>query len=192
MSAFDRFESRVVPLPIDDIDTDQIIPARFLKTTVREGLGQFAFADWRNNTDGSPKAEFPLNRPEHAGAEVLVAGRNFGCGSSREHAPWALVDQGFKAIVARSFADIFKQNALKNGLLPIAVEETFHAQLLELRADEKVAIDLDSQTITLPSGETASFDIDPFAKRCLMEGVDQLGYLLAFTDRIAAHEDARS
>lgn len=191
MSQFAQFVSRVVPLPIDDIDTDQIIPARFLKTTVRVGLGKFAFADWRLNADGSDKASFPLNMPEHKGASVLVAGRNFGCGSSREHAPWALVDCGFKAVVARSFADIFKGNALKNGLLPIAVDEDFHTKILALSATDNVTVDLESQKISLPSGESVSFDIDPFSKRCLIDGVDELGYLLSFADKIAAHEEAR-
>lgn len=191
MSSFAQFVSRVAPLPLDDIDTDQIIPARFLKTTVREGLGQFAFADWRRNADGSDNADFVLNKPRHKGAGILVAGRNFGCGSSREHAPWALVDVGFKAVVARSFADIFKGNALKNGLLPIAVDEDFHGKVLALGADDEVAVDLEAQKISLPSGESASFDINPFSKRCLIDGVDELGYLLSFVDRIAAHEEAR-
>ena len=192
MPGFDRLTSRVVPLGLDDVDTDQIIPARYLKTTVREGLGQHAFADWRREADGAPKASFPLNKPEHQGARVLVAGRNFGCGSSREHAPWALTDAGFRAVVALSFADIFRQNALKNGLLPVAVDEAFHAKVFALGADENVTIDLDAQTIALPSGESSSFDIDPFARRCLLQGVDELGYILSFSDRIAAHEAARS
>lgn len=191
MTGFARFSSRVVPLPKDDVDTDQIIPARFLKTTVREGLGQHAFADWRRQAGGTPDPSFPLNKPEHQGAQVLVAGRNFGCGSSREHAPWALVDCGLRAVVALSFADIFRQNALKNGLLPVVVDEAFHAALLALSASDEVTLDLASQTIALPSRQSVSFDVDPFAKRCLMDGVDELGYLLSFTDRIEKHEEAR-
>lgn len=191
MTGFARFKSRIVPLPKDDVDTDQIIPARFLKTTVREGLGQHAFADWRRQADGTPDASFPLNKPEHQGAKVLVAGRNFGCGSSREHAPWALVDCGLRAVVALSFADIFRQNALKNGLLPVVVDEAFHAAVLALSSTDELTIDLASQTLTLPSGQSATFAVDPFSKRCLMDGVDELGYLLSFTDRIALHEEAR-
>ena len=195
MEPFEKLESRVVPLVADNVDTDQIIPARFLKVTDKEGLGERLFADWRYEADGSPKPDFVLNQPRHQGAQVLLAGANFGSGSSREHAPWALVDWGFKAIVARSFADIFQGNALKNGLLPIPVDAEAHAALaaaLEADPAATVSIDVAAQTLTLPGGEVVEFLLDPFSKHCLLQGVDELGYLLGFEDAIAAHEARRA
>jgi 3-isopropylmalate/(R)-2-methylmalate dehydratase small subunit len=173
--------SRFVLLPIDDADTDQIIPARFLKTTSRAGLGAHLFADRRG-------PEFPLDRPEARGAQVLVAGRNFGCGSSREHAPWALGDAGFRAIIALGIADIFRANSIKNGIVPIVVDEAFHAKLTAAPNSE-VVIDLDKLTVSMRnSGATASFALDPFARHCLMAGIDELGLLLGQLDAIAAYE----
>jgi 3-isopropylmalate/(R)-2-methylmalate dehydratase small subunit len=183
--------STYVVLRADNVDTDQIIPARFLKVTDKKGLGEALFADWRRRPDGSLEPDFPLDRPDAAGAGILVAGANFGCGSSREHAPWALVGAGLRAVVARSFADIFKQNALKNGLLPVAVDAAMHARLIDARlADPRARIDIDlpSQTIAIAGGPSARFDIDPFAKECLVHGVDELGYLLARLPDIERHE----
>lgn len=188
------FSSRVLPLIVDDVDTDQIIPARFLKVTDKVGLGLKLFSDWRYEADGSPKSDFPLNDAKHAGAQVLLAGHNFGCGSSREHAPWSLVDFGFRAVIATSFADIFGGNSLKNGLLPIVLEPALHAELraaVEGDPTVEVHVDLESQTVTLPSGKRASFPVDPFAKTMLLEGVDELGYLLAKEASIAAFEARR-
>jgi len=181
---FTTLESTYVVLPADNVDTDQIIPARFLKVTDKRGLGTSVFADWRLRPDGTPNPDFPLNRPDAAGAHVLVAGVNFGCGSSREHAPWALVGWGLRAIVAPSFADIFKQNAMKNGLLPVEVDPEVHARIVEARhADPKarLTIDLHTQTVGIvgiAGGQSTRFEIDPFAKECLLNGVDELGYLL--------------
>jgi len=186
---FTRLSSTAVVLSADDVDTDQIIPARFLKGTSKTGLGAHLFADWR------AQAGFPLLAPEAAGAQILVTGTNFGCGSSREHAPWALVDFGFRAIIARSFADIFKENATKNGLLPIALPEAACARVEQaVRANPKLtlAIDLATQRVALPDGGAFEFAIDPFAKHCLANGLDELGYILAFADRITAHEQRRS
>lgn len=191
MEPIRTFESTLVALPAENIDTDQIIPARFLKVTDKAGLGEALFADWRYRDDGSPDPDFPLNRPEARGAEVLVAGDNFGCGSSREHAPWALTGWGLRAILSTSFADIFKNNALKNGLLPIELEPAVHAKLMrDVQADRaaKVKVDLADQSVTLPDGSKVTFQVDPFAKRCLLEGVDQLGYLLGFDEQIKAFE----
>jgi 3-isopropylmalate/(R)-2-methylmalate dehydratase small subunit len=193
MARFTTLTARVAVLPVNDIDTDQIIPARFLKTTDKSGLGKSLFADWRYQADGSPKADFVLNQPGAAGAQVLLAGDNFGCGSSREHAPWALTGFGFRAIVSTSFADIFRSNALKNGLLPVAIDAAAHAALLAaLRADPsaQVTVDLASQTLTLPGGQRVAFPIDAFARTCLLDGVDELGYILKQEARIAAHEKA--
>ncbi len=179
--AFRTLDATYVVLSADNVDTDQIIPARFLKTTDKKGLGDSVFADWRLRQDGTPNPDFPLNRPDAKGAQVLVAGINFGCGSSREHAPWALVGWGLKAIVAQSFADIFKGNAMKNGLLPVAVDAAAHAKIVEARhADPKarLSIDLPAQTVSLGGSIVAKFEIDPFAKECLVNGVDELGYLL--------------
>jgi len=189
------FSSRVLPLIVDDVDTDQIIPARFLKVTDKVGLGKKLFSDWRYEADGSPKPGFPLNDPKHAGARVLLAGHNFGCGSSREHAPWSLVDYGFRAVIATSFADIFGGNSLKNGLLPIVLEPALHAELraaVEADPTVEIHVDLASQTVTLPSGKSASFPVDPFAKTMLLEGVDELGYLLGKDAAIAAFEARRA
>ncbi|MGO9834840.1 MAG: 3-isopropylmalate dehydratase small subunit [Polyangiaceae bacterium] len=178
---FTTLASTYVVLPADNVDTDQIIPARFLKVIDKRGLGQNVFADWRLRTDGTPNPDFPLNRPDAAGAHILVAGVNFGCGSSREHAPWALVGWGLRAIVAPSFADIFRQNAMKNGLLPVEVDAVVHSRIVEARhvdANARLTIDLPAQTLTLAGGPSVPFEIDPFAKECLVHGVDELGYLL--------------
>jgi 3-isopropylmalate/(R)-2-methylmalate dehydratase small subunit len=181
----------MVAMPIENIDTDQIIPARFLKTTSKAGLGQHLFADWRYQPDGTAKPDFVLNQPETGGAHILLTGDNFGCGSSREHAPWALMDFGFRAIISTSFADIFRNNALKNGLLPIIVDAETHLQLLSLVEEEpgtRITIDLASQTLGLPDGRNAIFPMDEFSKICLLEGIDQLGYLIKHQAEIAAYE----
>ncbi len=194
MPAFREVTSPVVLLVQNDIDTDQIIPARYLKTTQKTGLGKVLFNDWRYDETGAPKADFPLNRPGAAGSKILVAGDNFGCGSSREHAPWALGDFGFRAIIARSFADIFRGNALKNGLLPVAIGEAMHAALVAaVQKDPSalVTVDLEAQEVELPGGKRAPFTVDAFARRCLLEGVDELGYLQSFTDRVEAFERRR-
>ena len=186
-------QSHAVLLQRDDIDTDQIIPARFLTTTTRSGLGRNLFSDWRYAADGAPIADFVLNAPSSAGAQVLVAGRNFGCGSSREHAPWALTDWGFRAVIASSFADIFRSNAAKNGLLTIALDEaTLTALHATLAADPAatITVDLPNQVVHLPGGITAGFDVDPFSKRCLIDGLDELGALLADLPAIEAWEVA--
>jgi 3-isopropylmalate/(R)-2-methylmalate dehydratase small subunit len=183
-------ESTTVVLPRENVDTDQIIPARFLKVTDKKGLGKVLFCDWRYDAGEKPKPDFILNRPEAQGCQVLVAGDNFGCGSSREHAPWALVDAGFRAVVSTSIADIFRNNALKNGLVPVIVPPAAHAALLAAPGAE-VTIDLESRTITLPDGGTATFPIDGFARYCLMNGVDELGYLLAQEEAIARFERTR-
>ena len=186
----DTIESKTVALPIDNIDTDQIIPARFLKTTSMEGLGDNLFLDWRYLADDSPNPDFPLNKPSAKGAQILITGDNFGCGSSREHAPWALVQYGFKAILSTSFADIFKGNALKNGLLPIVIPADIHAELLKWPGIT-MKVDLASQTVTLAGGRTVEFPIDPFAKECLLQGVDELGYMMKQEPAIAAYEAKR-
>ena len=195
MASFTTLTARVVVLPVNDIDTDQLIPARFLKTTDKAGLGKSLFADWRYEADGSPKAGFVLNQPGAAGAQVLLAGDNFGCGSSREHAPWALTGFGFRAVVSTSFADIFRNNALKNGLLPVQLDEETHQHLSDL-LDElpgaTVTVNLAEQELLLPDGQTVHFPIDAFSKACLVNGMDELGYLLSFSDRIAAFENRRS
>ena len=188
MKPFTAFESPIAVLPVANVDTDQIIPARFLKITTKEGLGLKLFHDWRYREDGSPRPEFILNQPAAQGAQVLVAGDNFGCGSSREHAPWALADAGFRAVVSTSFADIFHQNALKNAVLPIVVPPDTHAKLLATASGTKVRVDLEAQTLTLPDGTTATFPADPFRKRCLLLGVDELGYLMQFEKEIADYE----
>jgi 3-isopropylmalate/(R)-2-methylmalate dehydratase small subunit len=191
MKPFTNFRSRLVPLAINNIDTDQIIPARFLKTTSKEGLDRQLFCDWRYDAQGNPKPDFILNQPRAAGAQVLLAGDNFGCGSSREHAPWALTQFGFRAIVSTSFADIFTGNALKNSLLPIRVPADVHAELFAAVAanpDATVAIDLAAQTLTTPAGRVVPFSIDAFSKHCLLEGVDELGYILKQAGAIGAYE----
>jgi len=191
MIAIRQVRSRTVVLPATDVDTDQIIPARFLTTTSRDGLGRALFADWRLDADGRPRPEFALNRPEAAGCEILIAGRNFGCGSSREHAPWALLDFGFRAVVSTSIADIFSSNALKNGLLPVRVDAATHAWLLANPGVE-IEIDLESKTLRLPDGKRAEFPIEPFARHCLLNGIDQLGYLLSQRPAIDAFEGRRA
>jgi 3-isopropylmalate/(R)-2-methylmalate dehydratase small subunit len=191
MAQFKTLRSRAVLLPVNDVDTDQIIPARFLKVTDKAGLGASLFADWRYAGDGSPRAGFVLNQPGAQDAAILVAGDNFGCGSSREHAPWALVGFGFRAVVSTSFADIFRNNALKNGLLPVVVESPTHAEILALVRSDPTAdftIELGTQTLTLPNGRGVVFPVDPFAKTCLLNGVDELGYILRFEPEIASFE----
>ena len=190
MIKFIPFESRMVLMPIDNIDTDQIIPARFLKTISKEGLGDQLFYDWRYDAEGNPKPEFILNQPQSKAAQVLLAGDNFGCGSPREHAPWALTQYGFRAVISTSFADIFKGNSLKNSLLPIVVSPEIHAALFQ-QADGVVKIDLASQTLTLPDGRAVEFAVDAFAKHCMMEGVDELGYILNQGAAIAQFEASR-
>ena len=194
MKPFTNFESRVVPMSINNIDTDQIIPARFLKTTSKQGLDRQLFNDWRYDAQGNPKPDFILNQPRGQNAQVLLAGDNFGCGSSREHAPWALTQFGFRAVISTSFADIFKQNSLKNSLLPIVVPPEVHAELfaaLDANPEATVKIDLAAQTVTTPSGRRVEFPVDGFSKHCLLEGVDELGYILAREPEIAAFEAKR-
>ena len=193
MEKFTRFDSPLAVLPVDNIDTDQIIPARFLKTISKAGLGDQLFFDWRYNADGSPRADFVLNSDAAKAAGVLLAGDNFGCGSSREHAPWALTQYGFRAVISTSFADIFRGNALKNSLLPVIVSRDVHASLLAQVAanpQARVQVDLETQTLTLPDGTTAEFPIDGFSKTCLLEGIDELGFLLKHEAEIAAFESA--
>ena len=202
MTAFTRVESRAVVLAVDSIDTDQIIPARYLRTVSRVGLGDHLFHDWRYDAEGRPTADFVLNRPEARGAAILVGGLNFGCGSSREHAAWALGEFGFRAVIALSFADILRQNALKNGIVPVVVPPDAHAELLARLARDPAAVvtvDLVSRSVTLPGGASVGFPIDAFARECLLNGVDELGYVLAQEERITAYErqhppslDARS
>jgi 3-isopropylmalate/(R)-2-methylmalate dehydratase small subunit len=191
MQAFTSITSRTVVLPRTDIDTDQIIPARFLRTTVREGLGQQLFSDWRYLADGRPNPDFVLNKPEAAGCTVLVGGRNFGCGSSREHAPWALLDFGIRAVISTEFADIFRSNALKNGLVPVIVDDAT-LQWLIGHPGVEVTVDLASSSVKLPGGKSVTFPIEPFARYCLMHGVDQLGYLLSKNAEISAYEQRRA
>ena len=187
---FEKIESKIAVLPIDNIDTDQIIPARYLKSISKDGLGEGLFRDWRRNADGTPKPDFVLNQPQAQGVEILVTGDNFGCGSSREHAPWALVQNGIRAVISTSFADIFKGNALKNQLLPVVVPADAHAELLK-SPWALVKIDLAAQTVTLPSGRAVEFPIDAFSKTCLVEGVDELGYMLQQDSAITAFEAKR-
>ncbi len=187
MDAVTKIASRTVVLPLDDIDTDQIIPARYLTTTVREGLGQHLFRDWRYNADGSEVADFVLNQPESEGAAILVAGRNFGCGSSREHAPWALLDYGFQVVISTEIADIFFHNSLKNGFIPVIVDNETHRWLLD-HPGVDVTADLDTLTLTIPEHEPIPFNIDRFARYCLLNGVDQLGFLRQHNDAIDAYE----
>jgi 3-isopropylmalate/(R)-2-methylmalate dehydratase small subunit len=191
MKPFTNFESRVVPMPVNNIDTDQIIPARFLTTTTRTGLGRQLFTDWRYAPDGTPKPDFPLNRPDAAGCQILVAGRNLGCGSSREHAPWALLDYGFRAVVSTEIADIFRNNSLKNGLLPVVVDESASRWLIEHPGAE-VTIDIESTALTLPTGERVPFPLEAFSRYCLLNGVDELGFLLERMPQIEAYEQRSS
>ena len=191
MKPFTNFESRMVPLPINNIDTDQIIPARFLKTTSKQGLDKQLFNDWRYDAEGNPKPDFILNQPRAQGAQVLLAGDNFGCGSSREHAPWALTQFGFRAVISTSFADIFKQNSLKNSLLPIVVPPDVHAELFAAVADDpdaKVKIDLPTQTLTTPVGPHGGVPGGRLLEALPAEGVDELGYILQQEPAIAAFE----
>ena len=190
MEPIKTFTSKTVVLPTENIDTDQIIPARFLKATSKNGLGKVLFADWRFDADGAQKADFALNKPEAAGARVLVAGDNFGCGSSREHAPWALYDYGFRAVVSTSIADIFKNNSLKNGLLPITVDAATHAKLVATPGAE-VTVSLEDQTVTLQDGTTTKFSVDPFSRYCLLNGIDELQFLLSQDADIKKFEDSR-
>ena len=187
MKPITRLQSRTAVLTDENIDTDRIIPARFLTTTVREGLGKLCFNDWRYQSDGSDNPAFPLNQPQSQGCSILVAGRNFGCGSSREHAPWALLDYGIKAVLCSEIADIFRNNALKNGLLAIVIAEAQHRWLLDNPGVE-LTIDVQAQTITLPDGSNVAFTLEPFARHCLLNGVDQLGFLLQHTDAIGHFE----
>jgi len=182
--------SRTVVLRERNIDTDQIIPARFLTTTLREGLGRHAFSDWRRLPDGSTNLAFPFNLAENADAQIIVAGRNFGCGSSREHAPWALLDLGVRAVISSEIADIFRSNALKNGLLPIVLDDAVVDELLDEPGIE-LRIDVAARRVTLPDGRSFPFPLDSFAQACLLEGVDQLGYLLRQADAITAYEQSR-
>jgi 3-isopropylmalate/(R)-2-methylmalate dehydratase small subunit len=205
MNPFTSQTFKVAPLLVDDIDTDQILPARFLKVVDKAGLGEKLFHDWRYDATGAPRPEFVLNQPTYQGAQALLAGKNFGCGSSREHAPWGLMDHGFRVILARSFGDIFRNNSLKNGLLPVELDDQAYAELAAAAEPgaaaisdgmseamvgvmPEVMIDLETQVAILPSGRAARFAIDPFAKRCLLQGIDELGYLQSFEAQIAAHE----
>jgi 3-isopropylmalate/(R)-2-methylmalate dehydratase small subunit len=190
MAQFTTLTSRVVPLPVNDIDTDQIIPAQFLKVTDKNGLADVLFFHWRYNDDKSPKPDFVLNKPEYQGAQILLAGDNFGCGSSREHAPWALTAYGFRAVISTSFADIFRNNSLKNGLIPIIVDQDTHKMLfdyVEEVPNAEFTVDLESQTLSFQNG-SVTFPIDPFSRTCLLNGVDELGYILSFEKEIAAFE----
>ena len=193
LQPFATLTSRCVVLPASNVDTDQIIPARFLKTVSRRGLGEHLFADWRRNPDGSPRPDFPLNSSGAKGASVLVAGDNFGCGSSREHAPWALLDFGFRAVISTRFADIFRNNSIKTGLLPVVLPQSAHASLLAQIAElpgAEVTIDLTSQTVTLPDGRSHQFPLDPFGRHCLLNGVDELGFLLEHESAIDEYESS--
>ncbi len=190
MAKFETLKSKTVVLPIDNVDTDQIIPARYLKGTSKVGMGDGLFRDWRFNSDGTPKEDFVLNKPESEGCQILVAGDNFGCGSSREHAPWALTQYGFRAVISTSFADIFKGNSLKNGLLPIVVPEDVHEYLLANPGIE-LEVDLANRTLILPDGRKVEFPIDPFMQQCMLDGVDEMGYMLKQDAAIQAFEAQR-
>jgi 3-isopropylmalate/(R)-2-methylmalate dehydratase small subunit len=193
MEPFRPFSSKVVPLLADNVDTDQVIPARFLKVTDKTGLGEALFADWRYFPDRSPRPEFVLNRPEMRGRQILLAGDNFGAGSSREHAPWALVGYGFRAVLSTSFADIFGNNALKNGLLPIELPAGAHDSIVAMVAanpDVELTVDLEANQVRLPDGSATGFEVDPFSRQMLLEGTDELGFLLAQAEAVAAYEAA--
>jgi 3-isopropylmalate/(R)-2-methylmalate dehydratase small subunit len=190
MAQFTSLTSRALPIPVNDIDTDQIIPAQFLKVTDKHGLAEALFFNWRYNDDKSPKADFIINKPESQGAQILLAGDNFGCGSSREHAPWALTSWGIRAVISTSFADIFRSNSLKNGLIPIIVDEATHKMLFELLEEApraELTVDLATQTVSFPGG-SFTFPIDAFSKTCLLNGVDELGYIMGFEKEIAVFE----
>jgi 3-isopropylmalate/(R)-2-methylmalate dehydratase small subunit len=191
MQAFQALTAAAVPLRMENVDTDQIIPAKYLTAVTKEGMGLGLFSWIRYNPDGSPKADFVLNKPEFSGAEILIAGRNFGSGSSREHAVWALTDYGFRCVISPGFADIFYNNSLKNGLLPVTLPEEVVNMLWDLveeEPDTQINVDLVSQTVALPDGQVHRFDIDPFRRLCLLNGVDDLGYIMSKADAIAAHE----
>ncbi|MBI4465266.1 MAG: 3-isopropylmalate dehydratase small subunit [Acidobacteria bacterium] len=193
MEPLTKLTSRMVSLPNDNVDTDIIVPARFLKVTDKAGMDQYLFRDWRFDAEGNPRPDFILNQPRAKGAQILLVGRNFGTGSSREHAPWALVAFGFRALIGTSFADIFRGNSLKNGLLLVAIPSEVHADLLRMVEKDpnvEVTIDLPSQTVTLPGGKSATFPIDNFSKQCLIGGVDQLGYVFKQEPHIRAYEDS--
>jgi len=193
MEKFTQMACRMVSIPTDNIDTDQIIPARFLKVTDKDGLGENLFCDWRYHPDGSPKEDFVLNTEQGEKARILVAGDNFGCGSSREHAPWAIMGYGFRAVISTSFADIFRNNSLKLGLLPIVVDKETHLQIMSLieeEPDTQITIDLKNQTLQLPDGRKVKFPIDNFSKTCILQGVDQLGYLQGHASAIETYESA--
>lgn len=195
MAKFTQLTSQVVVLPMDNVDTDQIIPARYLKAIDKAGMGDHLFANWRYHADNSPKTDFVLNLPEVKGRKILLTGDNFGCGSSREHAPWALTGFGFRVVISTSFADIFHNNALKNGLLPVVVDRATHRELSDLMAKfpaAELTVDLASQTVALPDGRKIFFPIDPFAKTCLLGGLDELGYILRFSDAVTAYEKRNS
>ena len=195
MAKFTTLTSHAVPLPAENVDTDQIIPARFLKVTDKHGLGDSLFCDWRYLKDGSPDPSFVLNEPASQGAQILIAGDNFGSGSSREHAPWALVGWGLRAIISTGFADIFKSNSLKNGLLPVEVSAEVHAKLMSAVQRDRttqITIDLPTQSVTGLGSLETTFPIDAFSKHCLLEGLDQLGYLLSFDEQITNHEQQRA
>jgi 3-isopropylmalate/(R)-2-methylmalate dehydratase small subunit len=190
MAQFTTLTSHVMPLPVNDVDTDQIIPAQFLKVTDKNGLADVLFFHWRFNDDGSPGSDFVINKPEYKGAQILLAGDNFGCGSSREHAPWALTAYGFRAVISTSFADIFRSNSLKNGLIPVIVDQATHKMLFDLIEEvpnAELTVDLESQTLSFPHG-SVTFPIDPFNKACLLNGVDELGYIMGFENEIAEFE----
>ncbi len=191
MEPFETLTSRVTVVPVDNIDTDQIIPARYLKATTKSGLGAGLFSNWRYQADGSPDPNFAINKPENQGNRILIAGDNFGCGSSREHAPWALMDFGFRIAISTSFADIFRNNSLKNGFLPVIVTPKDHKALMDLLSanpQAELTIDLDEQVVVLPDGRALGFPIDDFSKTCLLKGVDQLGYLLDLDSDITRYE----
>lgn len=190
-STTSRLHSRVLAMPIDDVDTDQIIPARYLKVVDKDGLGEGLFAEWRYDSSGEPEPGFPLNQDSAEGASILLAGRNFGCGSSREHAVWALLAAGFRAVIAPSFADIFRSNALKNGLLVAEIGQSAHSRLTEMVSADpggEIIIDIDEQVVVFPDQQREHFDIDEFSKRCLLEGIDSLGYLMSVEKEIQEYE----
>ncbi len=191
MEKLSHIRSKTIVLPQTDIDTDQIMPAQFLTTTTREGLDDAVFAGWRYDDNGDPLPDFPLNQPGAVDCQVLVAGHNFGCGSSREHAPWGLVDFGFRAVISTQFADIFRNNSLKNGLVPIIVDAKTHTWLLD-NPGAAVEIEITSKTLTLPDGQSVEFPLDGFSQHCLLEGIDQLGYLMSKQDNISAFERNRT
>tara|TARA_B100000686_G_scaffold316442_1_gene364285 strand:+ start:3621 stop:4196 length:576 start_codon:yes stop_codon:yes gene_type:complete len=188
MEPVNKINSRTVVIPLDDVDTDQIIPARYLRTTVRAGLGENLFADWRYDKNGTEVADFVLNNDEANGAEILVTGRNFGCGSSREHAPWALLDYGFRAVISTEIADIFRSNSLKNGFLPVVVDEQTHEWLIKNPGAE-ITLDIESSTLVLPDGRSTSFPLESFSQYCLLNGIDELGFLMDNSASIDAYEE---